>query len=203
MVKTSYDPYKYKEVRTVEEQIARKKKYRRNSELLYVSDYLATFYPDDITKVNVKLGPRIEKVGNYELTESEKRALYGFRAWADGIAITENAIILIEGKIKPERYADGIGKLELYSKMVPRTPELEPYRDRVLYPTLLVPIRDPTFELMCREHKFRYTVWCTPMMDKYLETLQRCDRSPMSYGDFKDEAVETLARMKMMKDEDK
>ena len=148
-----------------------RQKYKRNVEMRYVSAYLNQFYHDCITKTHILLGS-IPDVPDGSRGEEWKRRMMGaIRRWADGIAITPEKIILIEGKLIPARYLEGLGKLQIYGKLVPATPELRKYVGRTIEPTLLVPIEDPTCRIVCVEQGIRMVIWSPAFVRDYMETL--------------------------------
>ena len=109
---------------------------RREVEPRWVSEYCAKFYPDKPVRYRVPLGPIPEElVAKYGLS----KAIRAYRPWrpeADALVIGDRRLILIEAKVF--KVMDGISKLPIYAKLVPETPELNPYKTWPVEMQLLV-----------------------------------------------------------------
>ncbi len=102
-------------------------KVRQEWEARYVSQYLVDKFPDRLTMHRVPLGEIPQVLQDALGPPTAKKWFRPSRPVADAIAITPDALILIEGKIfDPNR---GIGQLYFYERLIGFTPELQRYKD--------------------------------------------------------------------------
>ena len=110
---------------------------RRTLEPRWVSEYCAEFYPEAEVRFSCPLGPiPKETERGYGLL----KGLRVYRPWrpeVDAVVIRHGQLILIEAKVF--KYMDGLSKLPVYKALVPETPELKPFVDRLVYMKLLIP----------------------------------------------------------------
>jgi len=112
-------------------------KVREENEARYVSDYILERFPGERYKLRVPLGNAPERWIEEMGAEKALRSYRSYRPEADAIVITEEKMILIEGKIF--RVMDGISKLVVYRFLIPDTPELSEYQDRPIETRLVTP----------------------------------------------------------------
>jgi len=151
-------------------------------ELQLVAEYLVKEYPGAIHMLRVRLGGLHPSLDSETLTDPEKRLLSPFRRWADAIVIKDDEMVLIEAAIMPE--PGDVSKLELYSRLVYSTAELEEYRDLPLVGELVYAIEDPLVIVMARERGFRVKYFRPKWVDDYLkERAERMRRAPLTNPD--------------------
>ena len=148
--------------------VKKRQKYSRQTEMRFVSAYLATFHPEDRCKMHVLLGAYPEPPKGTVLNKTEQLTLGCMRKWADAIVIAKDKLTLIEGKLIIHRYFEGLGQLQVYSRLVPQTPELQPYLDRPTECILLVPVEDPLVRTLCIENNIRMVIWRPLFVEEYL-----------------------------------
>jgi len=132
---------------------------RTNWELRYVSEFAARTYPDDRVYTYVRLGKDPGIGREEELPEEELRMLRVQMRWADCVVIRPREILIIEGKLKPGMYPEGIAKLELYTRIAKKTPDLAQYLPRKIVGAMLVPTDDPVTAALARDKGFRWIIW--------------------------------------------
>jgi hypothetical protein len=128
-------------------------------ELRYVSEYAAKHYPDDTVFTYFRLGSDPAIGREEELPEEELRMLRVQMRWADCVVIRPREILIIEGKLRPGFYPEGIAKLELYTRIAKQTPELKPYLPRKIIGAMLVPTHDPIIAELAHQKGFQWLVW--------------------------------------------
>jgi hypothetical protein len=148
--------------------VKKRQKYSRQTEMRFVSAYLATFHPNDLCKTHVLLGAYPEPPRGTVLSKEKQLALGAMRKWADAIVISQDKLTLIEGKLIIHRYFEGLGQLQVYRRIVPETPELQPYLDRPIESILLVPVEDPLVRTLCLENNIRMVIWRPAFVEEYL-----------------------------------
>lgn len=148
-------------------------------EMRMVSDYLAEFFPRAYTLTRVRLGS-IPATELYPLlNEHEVRMMSVFRRWADAIAITGDAIYLIEGAIRP--HPGYISQLLLYRRLLDHTPEVAQYMPRRVIMQLVYAIEDPVVVVMAREAGIEPVYFRPSYIESYIKQLYpRHQRSPKS-----------------------
>jgi len=155
-----------------------KRKYRLG-ETRYVQEILRYFYPEAIRISPVRIGTLPEPLGEVEWLPEERALLTARMRWADAVAIEDKTIHLIEAKLLPGRYPEGLSKLEIYRHLIPNTPALAQYRDYQVIAELWTPIDDPMIKKLADEKGIRNLIFEPPWFRNYLETLAaRARRSP-------------------------
>lgn len=157
-------------------------KWKRHFEMRYVSEYVMKFYKDaPFVKLQCRLGSYvIPPVEGY--TEEELLAMSPFRRWADAVVIyPKKRIIIIEAKILPARYTDGLAKLEVYLRLAPNTPEFKLYMPAKIEGELVTPIEDPVIAKLAREKGIRYVVWKPLWLEYYFKELPKRFLKPMGH----------------------
>lgn len=117
-----------------------------------------------------RIGPPPEAlVKEYGLRKADD--LYKpFKRWADAIIITQDEMILVEGKIRSTPAV--IGQLEFYGRIVKETPDLAPYKHLRLVLLLLTPWIDPTIEAYSASKGIRVAHYHPPWIDEYMREIQ-------------------------------
>jgi len=146
-------------------------KWQRHEEMKYVSEYCYEFYPRDRVFLSKYVGTWPPPPEGEELEEPDRRLLAVRRGRADAVVVTSDRIIVIEAKIRPERYPDGLAKVQIYKNLVEATPELAEYLPRPIEAVLLTPILHPTVAKLADEAGVKNVVWSTKDIDEYLRRL--------------------------------
>ena len=154
---------------------------RTQWELSYVSEFAAHFYPDDRILTYVRLGkdPRLGR--QEEWTEEEAQLLRVELRWADAVIIRPKEILLIEGKLRPAEYPEGIAKLELYTPMLKNTQEFRDLMPRKVQGILVIPIEDPVVVANGREKGIRVIIWKPRWYQVFVNNLSYRARRPARY----------------------
>jgi len=152
---------------------------RENWEIRYVSEFTALHYPGLPIKTHFRLGRDPGTGREDELPAEELAMLRVQMRWADCVVIRPKEILIIEGKLRPGYYPEGIAKLELYLRIAKNTPDLKPYLPRKIVGMMIVPTDDPVTAALAAEKGLRWTVW-KPDWYQEFQTRQagRALRSP-------------------------
>jgi len=132
---------------------------RENWEIRYVSEFAALHYPGLPLKTHFRLGSDPATGREDELPQEELAMLRVQMRWADCVVIRPREILIIEGKLRPGLYPEGISKLEIYTRIAKNTPELKPYLPRKIVGMMIVPTDDPISAAIAAEKGIRWTVW--------------------------------------------
>jgi len=151
--------------------MARPRRKRQEWEARFASEYVNKFFPQATTFLHLRLGVEPQPAKDRDYSESEKRALRVYMRWADAVIVLPTEIKVIEAKLRPAEYPRGIAQLEIYQKIVPHTPELQPFLPRDFKMRLVVAVHDPVAEVLCREKGFEYHAWEPPWYRDYLTRL--------------------------------
>jgi len=152
------------------------RKKRIEAEAALVSAYVQWAYPDDYAIFRVSLGRIETKTPVEELEPGELELLGRYRRWADAIVIKPEKLILIEGAIRPA--LGDVSTILGYSRLIPLTPELEPYKELPRQLELVGAIYDPVVDLLCRESGIRYIQFTTTEVEQYLKQIPYRHRQP-------------------------
>jgi len=100
-----------------------------------------------------------------------------WRRWADAIIILKDKLIVLEAAIRPQ--PGKISQLDLYTRLVPHTPELAAWKALPIEKVLLYAIEDPATTLMAREQGIRCVEYKPLWLESYLELLMPRERRGM------------------------
>lgn len=131
-------------------EIPPKRRYRLG-ETMYVQEILTRFYPRAIQISPVRLGTLPEPIGEEYWTAEELAMLTTRMRWADAVAIEDGTLHLIEAKLLPGRFPEGLTKLEIYRALVPHTARLAEFSIDTLVSELWTPIEDPLTRRLAHE----------------------------------------------------
>lgn len=162
------------------EQYPTKRRYRLG-ETKYVAEILERFYPETIHIMPCRLGTSPTPFGEEELTEEELRMLEVRMRIADAVVITQDKIIVIEGKLLPARYPEGLTKLEIYLPLVIHTLRLQEFLPRTIEGELWTPLSDPMVRRRCAEKGIRNPIWSPPWFKEFLTSWAPRSRRPPRY----------------------
>jgi hypothetical protein len=142
-------------------------KVRENWEERYVSDYVLTFYPNDLAKFRCPLG---SVPGQWIQEMGLGKAIKAYRPYrpeVDALVVTADELVAIEGKIF--KVMDGIAKLPIYRSLIYDTPELSEYRSLPVQAVLVTP-KDPGWSRkIADESKVKVHVWAPAWIQEYYE----------------------------------
>jgi hypothetical protein len=112
-------------------------------EMEFLGEYLHRFHADaDRIWTNMRLGPIASTMPDLTLTPELRRLIgVAWRRRVDALVMTKGELLVIEAKMIPDPAV--IGQVKLYLRMVPSTPELEPWRDLPRRGLLLFAVDDP------------------------------------------------------------
>lgn len=145
-----------------------KREYKQR-ERRYVPEYVNETYPDRVAVFyNMAIGPPPEALQNAH-PEIPLAHFRRWRFWIDAVVITENRMILIEGKIR--KPAEGLGQLLLYRALLPETPELYPYKGYPVEMVLVTPRPDPRVIGVANNLGINIVIWTKTWVQEYLRTL--------------------------------
>lgn len=144
----------------------------------YVSEYLATVYPDQPSRIHLALGsPQPRRAGRF-MTETETDQEEPARRWADAVIVLPDRIILIEGKVKPKPGV--VFQLKGYQRLIAHTPDLAEHRHKPIEMVLLCAIEEPEVTELALKHGIQVVVFSPKSLDPYLEKLHPWERTPSS-----------------------
>lgn len=124
-----------------------------------LSEYLARNYPNARAILNQRLGAYPLHVAAPLPPNVPPSALSSFRRYVDALVIEPERLTMIEAKIIQ---APGAAEsLELYSRLLPSTPELAPYLHLPLKKLVVAAVTDPVLSAMAAERGIE-TVTFTP-----------------------------------------
>lgn len=145
-----------------------RKEYKQR-ERRYVPEYVNETYPERVAVFyNMAVGPAPEELAK----ANPEIPLAHFRRWRfyiDALVVLEDRMVLIEGKIR--KPMTGIGQLQSYYKLLPQTPELEPYKHLPVEMLLLTPRPDPRVIDVANSLGVNVVVWSKPWVQDYLRSL--------------------------------
>lgn len=153
----------------------RQKRRWQPREQRMVSEWLAKNYGQYSYRTRVRLGS-IHPTLHPERLSAEERNLVGlWRRWADAVVFLPDRLLLIEAKIRPEPGV--ISQLDLYSSLLPQTPELAEWQHLPIEKVLLYAIDDPALIALARQHGIRCIMYQPEWLDDYLRILFPRERS--------------------------
>jgi len=152
---------------------------RREWEAEYVSEYTREAFPGMPVRYHVRLGTWPTPLTAPELEPAEQAMLRVRMRWADAIVTHSGMLTVIEGKLRPSEYLKGVSELELYMHLVPHTPELEALKGARIAGRLVVPLQDPTVEMLARRRGLDVAVYKPSFWTEYTQVLSARERRPI------------------------
>jgi hypothetical protein len=132
-----------------------------------ISEWRMTRYPLETHILGSPLGSvQQELVANIGMA----RAIKMSRPWrleADCVVATKDKLVIAEAKIFRPR--DGVGDLLVYKPLVPKTPELQQYKDLPVELVLVIPWVNEVVREMCAEHKITVDLFAPPWVSDFIE----------------------------------
>jgi len=140
-------------------------------EMQMVTEYLTREYPRTFWATRVRLGSPHPELLMPVLSEEERRMIGVWRRWADAVIVQKDKVIILEAAIRPD--PGDVSKLELYSRLLPVTPEYRQYKDRPIEMILLYAIEDPATILLARERGIRCIEYKPDWLSSYVALLTK------------------------------
>ena len=144
-------------------------KQRQQREVRLVADFVAEFYPDDRSILNLRVGGINPVITDQDLTEGELALIGSHRRFADAVVIRERDLILIEGMILPS-----LGKVSQilgYRALLPLTPELGSFASMPITAIIVGPIEDLFLARLARQSDILVRVYRPPWIEEFLNGL--------------------------------
>lgn len=146
-------------------------------ELRLLSEWLAEEHASDRYMLRVRLGRIQPRQDGRFVSAGEERMLGVFRRWADAIIIAPDRLILVEAAIRPN--PGKVGQLQLYSSLLPNTPELAEYQHLPVELLILYAVPDDALLALARSQGIRCVQYRPAWVEDYLKELfPRERRSP-------------------------
>ena len=144
-------------------------KQYRLGEIRYVGEYLRIFHRGEKFFFPCRLASA-EQLREWLILPEDVREMRT-RGWqaADAIVIRPDEIWVIEAKLRPSRFREGIGSLLIYLPLVHTTPGLQMFMPRKVVGVLLIPIVVPAIKQACEEQGLIYLVWEPAWYEEYME----------------------------------
>jgi hypothetical protein len=149
------------------------RKPRREWEAEYVAEYCTLFYRDAKVIYHARLGTFPPELKSLAVEDAELSMLSVYKRWCDALAILENQVHIIEGKLLPHHYLKGITELELYITLFKQTPEYRDYRALPTYGVLVVPVEDPVTMQIARSRNIRMAVYKPTFWDEFWQEQRK------------------------------
>jgi len=146
-----------------------------------VAEWATQTYPNANIRFRVSLGSLTPALQADGLTADELRMLGHSRRWVDAMIVEQNAVHLVEGKIRLS--PGGLEQLELYRRLFPLTPELAHLQHITPTLHLVFAVEDPALSAIARERGVLVHTFHPPWVDDYLaQLLHRERRAPQPRG---------------------
>lgn len=130
-------------------------------------------------KYHFRLGTWPQPHTAASLTESERQLLRVRMRWADAVVIQPDRLTVIEGKLRPSEYLKGLGELQLYTHLVPHTPELTEFSQREIAGRLVITLPDPTVQWLARTQGLETAVFQPSFWVEYMNVLSAREKRPI------------------------
>jgi len=152
---------------------------RREWEAEYISEYTRAAFPGMPVRYHVRLGTWPTPLTAPDLSAEEQAMLRVRMRWADAVIFHHGGLTVIEGKLRPSEYLKGVSELELYVHLVPHTPELELWKAAKIAGRLVIPLQDPTVEMLARRRALDVAVFKPSFWTEYTQLLTARERRPI------------------------
>jgi len=155
--------------------VAKRPYLPREQQLL--TEWLAIHHQGDLTMTRFRLGVLEDPPPGSSNYAQRQAMLTRWRRWADAVVVEADRLLVVEAKIIPD--VGVIAQLQLYLKLVPKTPELTPYLNRQIVGVLVTAADNPELNAMAAEAGFEAHIYHPAWVDDYLQTLSaRQGRTP-------------------------
>jgi hypothetical protein len=135
----------------------------------YVPEYVDKTYPERVAVFyNMAVGPAPEDLTS-RYPDMPLEQFRRWRFWVDAIVVLKDRVILIEGKIRT--IAGAVGQLLLYRNLLPKTPEMAPYKALPVEMLLVTARPDPRIIEMAASSGIRVDIYRPDWILDYLKTL--------------------------------
>jgi len=152
---------------------------RREWEAEYVSEYTREAFPGMPVRYHVRLGTWPTPLTAPDLSAEEQAMLRVRMRWADAIVIHHGNLTVIEGKLRPSEYLKGVSELELYVHLIPHTPELDVFKGARINGRLVIPLQDPTVEMLARRRALDVAVFKPSFWTEFTAVISARERRPI------------------------
>jgi hypothetical protein len=149
------------------------RKPRREWEAEYVAEYCTRFYQNAKVQYHARLGTFPPELKSVATEEAELAMLRVYARWCDALAILEDQVHIIEGKLLPHHYLKGITELELYILLFKQTPEYKDYRALPTYGVLVVPVEDSVTAQIARARGIKMPIYKPTFWDEFWQEQRR------------------------------
>lgn len=139
-----------------------------------VSEYLSQTYPNAEIREQVYLGTHTPGINVADLSQGEIRYLGRWRRYADAVVILPDKLVLVEGSMTSK--AGYISQLEMYARLLPSTPELQPFVNLPLEIVYVVALEDPLVSQMAREHGINPVIFRPDWVNEFISGLPQNDQ---------------------------
>lgn len=140
-------------------------KLRSDYETRFVAEYVTKTYPKSIVKYRCPLGTApesfIKEFGLHKALNIYRPS----RPEVDACIITNEAVVLIEGKIL--KVMDGISKLIVYRDLAPETPELIAYKSLPFDAILVTPKPPGWSKTIAEKHNIKIEIYLPNWLEEY------------------------------------
>lgn len=151
-------------------------------EMRMLVEWLEKTYPGARYYTRVRLGRPPAALILPGMTEEELAMVGIWRRWADGVVVLKDRLVLIEAAIRPD--PGDISKIELYTYLLPHTPEFSEYAHLPIEKVLLYALEDPVLVKLARDKGIRTVYYSPPWLPEYMAILYpRERRAPLSGGE--------------------
>jgi len=152
---------------------------RREWEAEYVSEYTRHAFRGLPVKYHVRLGTWPTPLSAPDLTEEERAMLRVRMRWADAIILGPGQLTVIEGKLRPSEYLKGVSELRLYVHLIPHTPELDLWKGARISARLVIPLSDPTVDMLARQDGLDVAVFKPSFWPEFTAAIHARERRPI------------------------
>jgi len=153
---------------------AREKRSWQPREMQMLAEWLTKTQPGKRVLTRVRLGSPRPEVPRPEMSPEERAMIGAWRRWADAVILDREGATIVEAAIRPD--PGKISQLQLYAKLLPQTPELEPWAHLPIKMILLYAIEDAATVLLAREQGILCVEYKPPWLPSYLELLMPRER---------------------------
>ncbi len=143
---------------------------RVEREMRLLKEWVAQTYPTSLAWFRVRLGPYPESISLGEGITVSGKVRQVYNRWADAVVLDGNTVLLIEAKIRSEPGA--LAQLELYEKLLLKTPEFTGFWRKIIQPVLLTAFPDPEVDAMAAEKGFWTRTYTPDWVKRYWADMQ-------------------------------
>jgi len=143
-------------------------------EIMMIGEWVAETFPDVSWATNVRLGPLIPRNRDGQFTPEEMRLLGVWRRRVDALVYLSDRLLVVEAVLRSD--PGKLSILEVYARLVPQTPELEPYLHLPIQKVLLYAVEDPVVTQLAREQDILPIHYVPSFFDQWFNKIARRKR---------------------------